>query len=138
MKKSTVIGIVAGLAAGIAATVAGTVAVNKVKKEIKSDLSERIFTSPEGDKTVHVSFGSSKSAKGLTYMRVLATSESCEDTCKLSLLARKVPEVFEGAWKDNDHFTLEVGKRAGKRQCCDVTFDEDRISALLAWKKFEA
>lgn len=132
MKGSTILGLVAGLAAGIAATVA----VNKVVTEIKSDMGEHRFTSPDGNNFVTLSYGSSNTAKGLTYIRVTASKEGSEDNCKLMIFAKKNEELFTGEWTDNDHFILSVGK--GKRkQCCDVDFSEDEISAIYYLEKAE-
>ena len=132
MKGSTIHGLVAGLAAGIAATVA----VNKVVTEIKNNIGEHRFTSPDGNNFVTLSFGSSDTAKGLTYIRVTATTEGSEDRCKLVIFTKRNDEMFEGEWTDNDHFNLSVGK--GKRkQCCDVDFSEDEISAVYYLEKAE-
>lgn len=128
MKKNVVFGIIAGFAAGVAATVAGTVVVDKIAKEIKSDLSEQKFTSPNGDNTVTLSYGSSKTAKGLAYIKLQATARSKQDTCKLVAFAKKNVAFLSGEWIDNDHFKLLIG--SGKRkQCCDVSFDTDKIVA---------
>lgn len=132
MKGSTIFGLVAGLAAGIAATVA----VNKVVTEIKSDIGEHVFTSPEGNNFVTLSFGSSNTARGLTYIRVTASKEGSDDNCKLMIFAKKNEELFTGEWADNDRFILTVGN--GKRkQCCDVDFSENEISAVYYLEKEE-
>lgn len=132
MKGSTILGLVAGLAAGIAATVA----VNKVVTEIKSDAVEHRFTSPDGNNFVTLSYGSSDTAKGLTCIKVTASKEGSDDNCKLMIFAKKNEELFTGEWIDNDHFILSVGK--GKRkQCCDVDFTEDEISAVYYLEKAE-
>ena len=128
MKTKTVIGAVVGVAAGAAAAILGKAAVDKVKKEIQSEMGEQCFVSPEGDNMVTVSYGSSKTARGLTYLRVTATAESADDSCKLILFTRKMPESFDTQWEDNDHFKLLVGN--GKRkQCCDISFDGDSLIA---------
>lgn len=134
MKKKVVIGTLLGLAAGAAVTAAGAIAVSRVTKEIKSGMGEQCFPSPNGDNTVTVSCGASTTAKGLTYLRVLATSEVCEDTCALSLLTRKMPEELDVEWIDNEHFRLLVGPGA-RKQCCEITFEEGRISAVYSLAK---
>ena len=132
MKGSTILGLVAGLAAGVAATVA----VNKVVTEIKSDIGEYRFTSPDGNNFVTLSYGSSNTAKGLTYIRATATKEGSEDNCKFVIFAKKNDELFTGEWADNDHFSLWVGK--GKRKWrCEVDFDDNEISAELYLEKEE-
>jgi len=134
MKKSTVIGVIVGFAAGAAAAIAGKVTVDKVIAEIKNELEEQSFVSPEGGNLVTVSYGDSATAKGLTYIRVKATTESGEDSCKLVMLARKKPAALDVQWADNDHFKLLVGH--GKRkQCCDVSFGEKQITATYYWVK---
>jgi len=134
MKKSTVFGLIAGFAAGVAAAVVGKTVVDKTVSEIKSDLREQSFTSPEGDHHVTLSYGSSDTAKGLTYVKIKASADCKEDTCKLVALAKKSDELFSGEWDDNDHFTLLIG--GGKRkQCCDVDFTGDEIEMLYYLQK---
>ena len=128
MKKGSAFGIIAGFVVGAATAVAGAVAVDKVTKEIKSDVSEQIFTSPEGNNTVTVSFGSSKTAGELACIKIIAASESKEDFCKLIAFAKKKADFLSGEWSDNDHFRLLIG--TGKRkQCCDISFENDEIVA---------
>ena len=132
MKGNTILGLVAGLAAGIAATVA----VNKVVTEIKSDMGEHRFTSPDGNNFVTLSYGSSNTARGLTYIRLTASKEGSDDNCKLMIFAKKNEELFTGEWTDNDNFTLWVGK--GKRKWrCEVNFEGEEISAELYLDKEE-
>lgn len=132
MKGNTILGLVAGLAAGIAATVA----VNKVVTEIKSDMGEHVFTSPDGNNFVTLSYGSSNTAKGLTCIKVNASKEGSDDNCKLMIFAKKNEELFTGEWTDNDNFTLWVGK--GKRKWrCEVNFEGEEISAELYLDKEE-
>ncbi len=128
MKKKVVFGMIAGFLAGAAATAAGAVAADKVAKEIRQDVAERDFVSPNGDRVVTLSFGCSKTARGLTCIRVKATDVSSEDVCKLVILAKKSAGLMSGNWSDNDHFRLLVG--TGKRkQCCDISFDAAGITA---------
>ena len=128
MKKTSVIGIISGFVAGAAAAVAGALAVDKVTKEIKSNVSEKIFVSPDGNNSVTVSFGSSKTARELACVKIIAESESKEDSCKLIAFAKKKEEFLSGEWTDNDHFQLLIG--TGKRkQCCDISFEGDQIVA---------
>lgn len=134
MSKNVVLGVFAGLVVGAAAAVAGTLAVNKIAKEMDGDCNEAIFTSPDGNNTVTVTYGSSDTAKGLTRIKVMATSEAMEDSCKLIVLAKKKEDFLVGEWSDNEHFQLLIG--AGRRkQCCDVSFEEQSISAIYYLKK---
>lgn len=134
MKKHVVLGALLGLAAGAAVTAAGALAAYRVSGEIKSEMGEQRFPSPNGDNAVTVSCGASKTARGLTYLRVLASSETCEDTCALSLLTRKMPEELDAQWIDNEHFRLLVGPGA-RKQCCEITFEEKHISAVYSLAK---
>lgn len=128
MKKSSIIGIIGGIAAGAAATVAGVFAVKKVSSEIKASLNDCVFTSPDGDNVVTVTYGSSDTAMGLTCIKVKAALVSGKDCCKLMILTRKREELYSGEWIDNNRFKLLVGN--GKRkQCCDIHFDEESITA---------
>lgn len=134
MKNHTLLGLAVGFVVGAATAVAGAVAVDKVSREIKEDLNEYSFTSPDCNNIVTLSKGSSETAKGLTVIKIKATTEGKEDECKLVMLAGKNAEILSGEWTDNDHFELIVGK--GKRlQCCDVSFDEEEIKALYYFKK---
>lgn len=128
MKKASTIGIIAGFVAGAAAAVAGALTVDKVAKEIKSNVSEKTFISPDGDNSVTVSFGSSKTARELACVKIIAESEGKDDSCKLIAFAKKKEEFLSGEWTDNDHFQLLIG--TGKRkQCCDISFEGDQIVA---------
>ena len=132
MKKNVAIGMIAG-AAGIAVGATATVLVNqlvdKIKKEIQETTRDYTFTSPNGDNTVTLSYGYSKTAKGLTYIKVTATSEPKNDSCTLVAISRKVDNLFDGAWKNDDHFELTIGNRRAK-QCCDINFEGEEIVAL--------
>ncbi|MBR6740640.1 MAG: hypothetical protein IKM04_06210 [Clostridia bacterium] len=129
MKKSAIFGMIAGFAVGTASAIAGRKAYDKVSKEIKDDFSDQVFTSPEGNNAVTLSLGSSESARGLTCIKVKATSESIDDECKLIIFTFKKGDIISGEWSDNGNFRLLIGN--GKRkQCCDVSFEEDRINAL--------
>ena len=128
MKKQTVIGIVIGAVVGTAAAVGTALVVRKIVKEIKSDLNQCTFTSPNGDNEVTLSYGSSKFAKGLTFVRVKANG------CKLVLFTRNASEPFDGEWNENGNFTLLVGN--GKyKQCCEVSFDGKKTNANYSWRK---
>ena len=128
MKKKFILGTIAGIAVGTAAGIAGKLVTEKVIGEIRGSMCEQEFVSPEGNHTVKISYGSSKAARELTYIRVEATSASVDDTCKLILFTRKLPEVLDTRWEDPDHFKLLVGN--GKRkQCCDISFDGNHINA---------
>ena len=126
MKKKSTFGIVLGFVAGAATVVAGALAVDKVTKEIKSNVSEQSFLSPDGNNSVTVSIGTSKTAKDLACVKVIA--ESNDDSCKLIAFAKKKADFLSGEWTDNDHFQLLLG--TGKRkQCCDISFEESNIVA---------
>ena len=123
MKKTVIF----GLALGIAAASAVAVAVSKISREMKNGLDEEEFDSPFGNNWVKVSFGSSETAKGLACIKVQAETDSNEDVCKLVMLAEK-DAAISYEWEDNEHFKLYVGN--GKlKQCCDVVFDIDEITA---------
>ena len=128
MKKKVLIGAVFGFAAGAAAAIAGKNAVDKVIKEIKGELDNESFVSPSGKNVVTIFCGSSESAKGLTYIKVRATSEAKPDSCELIAFARKKSRAIVGEWLDEEHFKLTIGN--GKRkQCCDVNFEGEQIIA---------
>ena len=130
MDKKVAIGIVAGVASltGIAlgATVALAVKKNvgKVFGEMQDDVCEQVFTSPNGNNTVKVSFGASKTAKEMALVSVVATSET--DTYTLLTLVRKGDNLLVGEWADNDNFQLLIGSCSNK-QCCDVKFGGEKI-----------
>ena len=126
MKKRTKFAIGVGFIMGAAAGAAGALAYDKIANEIKSDMREQVFTSPEGNNIITVSYGSSATAKGLTYIRVKALNS--EDGCKLVVFAKKSPKLLNAEWFDNNNFKLLVG--SGKhKQCCDVKFEEANITA---------
>ena len=128
MKKQTVIGIVIGAVVGTAAAVGTALVVRKIVKEIKSDLNLCTFTSPNGDNEVTLSYGSSKFAKGLTFIRVKAND------CKMVLFACNAAEPFDGEWDENGHFTLLVGN-GNYKQCCEVSFEDEKTKANYSWRK---
>ena len=122
MKKAVMF----GLAVGVAAVSAVAVAVNKISKEMKNGFEEE-FDSPFGNNWVKIFCGSSETAKGITCIKVQAESDSTENVCKIVLFAEK-DAALSYEWEDNEHFKLFVG--SGKRkQCCDVVFDTDKITA---------
>ena len=135
MKKEVAVGLIAGGAGLVlgAATVATKVKIDKITKEIRSDINEHTFTSPDGDNTVTLWYGSSVTGKGLTYIEVVAKSQN--DECTLIAFAKKGSNLFTGEWTDNEHFTLAIG--SGKRkQYCDVTFVDGKITEhYYLWKK---
>lgn len=131
MKRKLLIGAMVGFAAGAAMAVVGKIAIDKIVAEIKSETVEECFKSPEEDHFVSVSYGSSKTAKGLAFLRVKATTAEGEKVCKLSLLARKKPETLDAVWIDNNRFRLLLG--SGKlKQCCDVRFENDGMTAVYS------
>ena len=83
---------------------------------------------PLGDNVVTISCGSSESAKGLTYIKVSASSILKDDTCELIAFAKKKTKAIVGEWTDEDHFRLTIG--SGKvKQRCDVSFEGEKITA---------
>jgi hypothetical protein len=131
MNKKAIIGITAGVlgvAAGVAVGIAVKKVVNKIAGEMQSTASEHTFTSPEGNNTVTLECGSSESAKGLTRVRITATSEGKKDDCTLVAFAKKSSTFLEGEWIDNDHFKLFIGS-SNRKQCCDVAFVDGKITA---------
>ena len=129
MKNKTVFGIIAGVTASVMAGTAVALTTKKIVREIKRDMCDATFVSPDGDNVVELNFGASKTARGLTYIKVNATSENKDDCCKLIVFAKKKDELMDGEWIDNNHFKLLIGN--GKRkQCCDVSFDGEQINAL--------
>ena len=128
MKLRTKFAVAVGFLAGTAAGIAGTMVYNKVSGEIKNDMREQVFTSPDGNNIVTVSYGSSSSAKGLTYIKVKALASTKEDDCKLVAFAKKSPKLLSAEWFDNNHFKLLIGEGKHK-QCCDVKFEEANILA---------
>jgi hypothetical protein len=129
MKNKTIFGIIAGVTASVMAGTAVALTTKKIVREIKRDMCDATFVSPDGDNAVELNFGASKTARGLTFIKVNATSENKDDCCKLIVFAKKKDELMDGEWIDNNHFKLLIG--SGKRkQCCDVSFDGEQINAL--------
>ena len=129
MKNKTIFGIIAGVTASVMAGTAVALTTKKIVREIKRDMCDATFVSPDGDNVVVLNFGASKTARGLTFIKVNATSENKDDCCKLIVFAKKKDELMDGEWIDNNHFKLLIG--SGKRkQCCDVSFDGEQINAL--------
>ena len=126
MNKKLAWGLTLGLALGTVAAIAGAAAVKKIKKEIQSDTEYDSFYSPLKDRLVIVSYGSSKTACGLTRIKIEASARGKEDICRLITFTKKSDEPFCGEWIDNDHFRLLIGN-GKRRQCCDVSFDGDKI-----------
>ena len=140
MDKRIAIGIAAGVASltGIAVGAAVTLAVKKnfgkLFGEMQDDATEQVFTSPNGDNSVKVLYGASKTAKGMALVSVTATSK--ENTYTLLDLARKGDNLLAGEWVDNDHFQLLIGS-CSQKQCCDVSFDE-KITIDYSLKRIPA
>lgn len=129
MKNKTIFGIIAGVTASVMAGTAVALTTKKIVREIKRDMCDATFVSPDGDNAVELNFGASKTARGLTFIKVNATSDNKDDCCKLIVFAKKKDELMDGEWIDNNHFKLLIG--SGKRkQCCDVSFDGEQINAL--------
>ena len=127
MKKKAIFGLAAGIFLGTAAAIAVKTAVDKISGEMKSGFAEEEFDSPFGDNWVKVSIGSSETAKGLTCIKIQAETDRNEENCRLVLFAKKDADIsYE--WEDDEHFKLFVG--SGKtKQCCDVEFSVEKITA---------
>ncbi len=124
MNKKVAIGIatgVAGFATGAAITLAIKKKFDKIFGEMQDDVSEEIFTSPDGNNSVRVLFGASKTAKKMALVSITAKNE--EEDCTMLALARRGDNLLLGEWIDNDHFELLLGSCSNK-QCCDVVFDD--------------
>lgn len=128
MKNKVAFGAVAGFLVGAAAAVAGAITADKISREMKENIAERDFVSPDGDRVVTLSYGSSKTAKGLTGIKVKALTVPEGDSCQMIVFAKKHVGFLSGTWSDNDHFTLLVGT-GSRRQCCDICFDAEHITA---------
>lgn len=127
MKKKAIFGLAAGIFLGTAAAIAVKTAVDKISSEMKSGFAEEEFDSPFGDNWVKVSIGSSETAKGLTCIKIQAETDRNEESCRLVLFAKK-DAAISYEWEGDDRFRLLVGN--GKiKQCCDVVFDIDKITA---------
>lgn len=126
----------AGYTAGVMATVTGCSIADKVAKEIKNNMNHaRTFVSPDGDHRVELFYGSSETAKGLTCIKIIVSSEQGHG-CKLVVFARKRGDFVnaECEWSDNDRFCLLVGN--GKRkQCWNVNFDGENVTAIYYLRK---
>ena len=115
------------MALGTAAVLAVKTAVDKISKEIKIVHIEEEFDSPFGNNWIKISLGSSETAKGFTVIKIQAETDSNEDVCKLVFFSKEDADIYY-EWEDNEHFKLLVG--SGKfKQCCDVVFDIERITA---------
>ena len=142
MDKKVIIGIatasvagIAGIAAGAAVTIAMKKKFSKIFGEMQDDVSEQIFTSPDGNNTAKVLYGASSTAMGMALVSVTATSQN--DTCTLLDLARKSDNLLVGQWIDNDHFQLLIGS-SSKKQSYDISFDGDKIVANYSLRKITA
>ena len=139
MKACGILKFAAGYAAGVAATAFGYTALEKIVAEMKRDMKdEQILVSPEGNHRVSMVYGSSETAKGLTCIKIKITAEEKDDECKLVVFSRKRGDFVNAVseWSDNDHFHLLVGN-GKRRQCWDVSFEEDQITALYYFRKID-
>lgn len=130
MDKKVAIGIAAGVASLTGITLGATVALavkrrfGRIFGEMQDDACEQVFTSPDGNNTVKVSFGASKTVKNMALVGVTSVSEN--DTNTLLTLVRKGDNLLEGKWSDNNNFQLLIGSCSNK-QCCDVNFGGEKI-----------
>lgn len=129
MDKKVAIGLAAGAAGlGIATGAAITLAIkkncDKIFGEMQNDVSEQIFTSPDGNNSVRVLFGSSQTAKKMALVSITAKTQ--DKDCIMLALARKGDNLITGEWIDNDNFNLWIGSTS-KKQCCDISFAGDDI-----------
>ena len=93
MDKKVAVGIAAGVASLTGITLGATVALavkrrfGRIFGEMQDDACEQVFTSPDGNNTVKVSFGASKTVKNMDLVGVTSVSEN--DTNTLLTLVRK-------------------------------------------------
>jgi len=127
MKNKKLIGLTAGMAAGAVAAVTGKVIADKIAREIREDVNTQCFRSPCGDYLVTVTYGTSKTAGGLTHIKVKASEELKGEMCELVAFAKRGTEFLTGEWADNRRFKLLIGK-GRRKQCCDVDFGESGIT----------
>ena len=138
MDKKIVIGIAAGVAslAGIAMgatlVLVAKKKIGKIFEEMQDDVSEKSFTSPDGNNSVKISFGASKIAQGTALVSVIA--QSSKATCTFLPLARKCENFLDGEWIDNDQFQLLIGC-GRKKQCYNISFDGDKIVANYSLRR---
>ena len=126
MKKKAIIRLTAGVAVVAAAAISGKLIVDKVVQEISEDVNTQCFRSPCGDNLVTVTFGTSKTARGLTQIKVKASAELRGEDCNLVAFAKRGAEFLNGNWTDNEHFKLLIGS-GRRKQCCDVDFEGSEI-----------
>ena len=142
MDKKVAIGIAVGVAgvtvgaALTAAAIAVTKRINKIAHEMDDDRGECTFTSPNGNNTVTISFGSSESAQSLTHISITAVATEKENSRSLSAYARKSEDMLTGEWIDNDQFKLLIGS-TNRKQCYEITFGEKKIASTYYLCKVE-
>ena len=127
MNKKVAIGIaagVAGLATGAGVALAIKKNFDRIFGEMQNDVSEQVFTSPDGNNSVRVLFGASKTAKRMALVSITAKTQ--DKDCLMLALARKGDNLITGEWIDNDNFNLWIGSTS-KKQCCDISFAGDDI-----------
>ena len=127
MNKKVAIGIaagVAGLATGAGVALAIKKNFDRIFGEMQNDVSEQVFTSPDGNNSVRVLFGASKTAKRMALVSITAKTQ--DKDCLMLALARKGDNLITGEWIDNDNFNLWIGSTS-KKQCCEISFAGDDI-----------
>ena len=130
VNKKVAIGVAAGIAGittGAIVALAARTVVDVIACEMRHNSGKKTFTSPEGNHTVALDYGTSATANGLTRIVLVAADANKEDTCKFVAYARKSPYMFQSEWIDNDHFKLWIGCKS-RKQCCDVTFVNGKIT----------
>lgn len=132
--KKNLVFLTVGIAVGAAATVAGSLSVAKIVKEIKYDLKDTTFVSPEDNNRVTVKCGSSKFAKGMTFVKIIAENENCSCPMLLMILGRKSDRIG-CEWQDNEHFTVYRIRNDKQKQICDAVFEENEITINHKVKK---
>lgn len=126
MRTNFVFDIVAGCAAIVAASFAGVATVDRVSDELKENAKEKIFSSPNGNNLVLVSYAVSRTAGSLTYVTVKATTIETEECRAFSFWVKKRASLLGGGWIGNDKFRLLIGQ--GKRKhYCDIHFVNGKI-----------
>ena len=131
-EKSGILGLVLGIAAGAAAVAAGYFATAKIVDEINNDSQATTLVSPNEKNTATITCGSSRTAKGLTFVKIKAENEV--DECNLNFLAGKNADSISFNGEDEDHLEICIGESA-KKQVCNISYEGDEIVMILSARK---
>ena len=130
--KSGIVGLVLGIAAGAAAVAAGYFATAKIVDEINNDSQSTTLVSPNEKNYATITCGSSRTAKGLTLVKIKA--ENDVDECNLNFLTGKNADSISFNWEDEDHLEICIGEDT-KKQVCNVSYDGEEIVMILSARK---